>query len=99
MPQKVQTFSPFPKVVTPQRRDDVRWYHRSQWHSLRNWKLRINPVCERCQTAVDLHVHHIKARKQHPELALTLGNLMTLCRRCHSLEEHETKPDHYEHGH
>lgn len=30
------------------------------------------------------HVDHIKTRRQHPELALDINNLRTLCESCHN---------------
>ncbi|WP_013627829.1 HNH endonuclease [Rubinisphaera brasiliensis] len=91
MPDKINTFNPFPNHSTPQsRREDIAWYHMARWIRLRNWKLRIDPVCQRCGTHHDLHVHHIRPRKQCPELALQLSNLKTLCRRCHGIEEQES---------
>lgn len=35
-------------------------------------------------------VHHIKPIKEHPELALSLDNLMSLCDQCHD-EMHPEK--------
>ncbi|HCS50922.1 HNH endonuclease signature motif containing protein [Rubinisphaera sp.] len=88
MPDKIKTFNPFPHATpSHQRREDMQWYHLARWRRLRNWKLRLNPTCQRCGTHEDLHVHHIKPRKQFPELALQLENLKTLCRKCHGIEE------------
>ena len=33
-----------------------------------------------------LDVDHVITFKSHPELAYTKGNLMTLCRKCHTLK-------------
>ena len=42
--------------------------------------------CQRCGAKGRLEVHHIKRVKEHPELAYTLKNLMTLCGACHAKE-------------
>nr|WP_081831803.1 HNH endonuclease signature motif containing protein [Geomicrobium sp. JCM 19038] len=34
-------------------------------------------------------VHHIKPRKDYPELALTSSNLESICPRCHNKEHPE----------
>ena len=49
---------------------------------LRKWKLGLIP---RPRDAT--MVHHIKPRKQYPELELVLDNLESLCDQCHN-EEH-----------
>ena len=38
-------------------------------------RIRVNPATV---------VHHIKPREEHPELALELSNLISLCERCHN---------------
>ena len=51
------------------------------WQKIRREKLRINPVCEICQSAYNLQIHHIRYPEiwgeEQPE------DLMTVCDRCH----------------
>lgn len=42
------------------------------------------PVCVICGNDKFKHVHHIKTRRQSPELVFEKSNLITLCRSCHS---------------
>ena len=57
------------------------------WHKIRKTKIRRNPLCEICeQHDIDTPatvVHHIKEITTHPELRLTMSNLMSLCHDCH----------------
>lgn len=43
--------------------------------------------CQSCESAEELHAHHIKQRAKFPELAHDVNNGVTLCRTCH-LKEH-----------
>lgn len=86
--------------VDPQhagRLDDKRFYGRTAWGKLRSLKLSLDPLCERCEreglTVVAGHVHHVKARKAYPDLALDLDNLEALCVPCHTKEENQRKRD------
>ncbi len=78
-----------------QRAEDKRFYGRVAWQKLRALKLATDPLCDHCEkrglTVPAVHVHHVKARKTHPDLALDLDNLQGLCIACHSREE-KTKP-------
>lgn len=58
-------------------------YHRC-WETLKKRALkRDNYTCQECGSTECLEVHHIKTRKNYPELAHNLDNLKTLCRTCH----------------
>jgi len=69
-----------------------------RWRKVSKQKLRRNPLCE---DPLDTHgentqtarqVHHVKGLREHPELAYELGNLMSVCTRCHAkLEEREKR--------
>jgi 5-methylcytosine-specific restriction endonuclease McrA len=67
---------------------------RSFW--IREVKERDNYTCQVCgknKTCLgfrQLHAHHIKSKKQHPELMYDLDNGITLCNRCH--KTYENKP-------
>lgn len=44
-------------------------------------------TCQKCgATGIELHAHHIKSFKGHPELRWELSNGLTLCHRCHRAE-------------
>ena len=47
--------------------------------------------CCRCGTEHNLHAHHIKPKRTHPELKLDLANGITLCYRCHKAEHERTR--------
>lgn len=47
--------------------------------------------CMECGNVNDLHAHHIKSFKNHPELRYDVNNGITLCGHCHRLH-------HIEHG-
>lgn len=65
----------------------------SSWRKVRSLKLRKDPLCEcaRCKAAgitkAAVLVHHIKPIKAHPELRLTLSNLLSMAFDCHEIEE------------
>lgn len=45
---------------------------------------RDHATCQRCDaTGVELHAHHLKSFKDHPELRWDVANGETLCFRCH----------------
>lgn len=69
-----------------QRRDpaDRRFYASAAWQRFRVWFLAAHPVCEDCERAPAVEVHHQKKRKQFPELAFEEDNCQGLCHSCHS---------------
>ena len=50
-----------------------------------------NPICQMCGEEPSHHVHHIKPRKEYPELAFVVENVMCYCHSCHSTLEAEVK--------
>jgi len=62
-----------------------KFYQSKAWRNLRAYKLSLNPLCENenCKN-VATEVHHIKERKDFPELQLEINNLQSLCKPCHS---------------
>lgn len=98
MPKKIPTYRP--RILgtpeqqrrayesQPKRIADRKFLNSAAWRRVRALKLRDNPLCERCQRNGRLepatHVHHVKERSIHPELALELSNLESLCTSCHS---------------
>lgn len=71
--------------------NDKRIYYREEylksehWKKLRNDKLILNPVCERCGNKQRTEPHHLRYKNLFD---VTIEDLMTLCRKCHYLEHH-----------
>ncbi len=73
----------------PNYREDARRKNRSgSHHKWVNAVLsRDKATCQKCGAInIELHAHHIKSYKDHPELRFDLANGITLCFRCHWLE-------------
>ena len=53
------------------------------WQKVRKMKIRQDPCCEACDKqgvdTIATVVHHIKEITTHPELRLTMSNLVSLC--------------------
>ncbi|MDD2283570.1 MAG: HNH endonuclease signature motif containing protein, partial [Eubacteriales bacterium] len=59
-----------------------------RWRRVREMKLKIAPLCEKCKregkvTAAEI-VHHIKPISQGGAVT-DMGNLMSVCRHCHDV--------------
>lgn len=72
-----------------------KFYKSSAWNKLRKVALdRDNNECQECKRAGRVskgqNVHHIKEIYYHPELAMELDNLETLCINCHNNEHDRT---------
>ncbi|KEK17354.1 endonuclease [Bacillus manliponensis] len=71
-----------------------KFYDSKAWRDCRKLALiRDNYLCQECLNndsiiSADM-VHHIKERTDHPELALALDNLVSLCNACHNKEHPE----------
>lgn len=65
-----------------------RWALKSrQWPKVRREALRRDGWrCQHCGWVRGLEVHHLRPVREAPELAFSLDNLLTLCRRCHTDE-------------
>ena len=60
-----------------------------RWPAVRRHHLEREPACVACGRSKDLEVHHIKPYRDHPELELDAGNLITLCADpCHFVFGH-----------
>lgn len=80
----------------------MKFYKSKAWLTLRKKALkRDNYECQMCKKKGKYHkaenVHHIKEVKQHPEQALHLDNLLSLCIKCHNeihdrLDQQQKKP-------
>ena len=55
-----------------------------EFRALKKIVLRDFPFCVMCGNTSHLHIHHIKTRRECPELAFDKKNLITLCRSCHA---------------
>jgi 5-methylcytosine-specific restriction enzyme A len=67
----------------------MKFYKGKDWMKLRQEALeRDHYECQVCKSKGKYRaaecVHHMKEVKQHPELALTLNNLQSLCNQCHN---------------
>ena len=71
-------------------------YNTQQWKNLRKSMLMIHPLCQNCLRQLATDVHHIKeistgeTLEEMKELAFNSGNLICLCKKCHS-EMHKNK--------
>ena len=73
------------------RQEDKNFYSSTRWVKFRRWFLSEHPLCQRCEAAgrvtLAVHVHHIKPRKDRPDLAFDEANCEALCQPCHNAEE------------
>jgi 5-methylcytosine-specific restriction endonuclease McrA len=71
----------------PEYREAHAFYNSARWRKLRAAFLRANPLCQDCEklgrVTLATEVHHVKERRDHPELAYSPENLAGLCKRCH----------------
>jgi 5-methylcytosine-specific restriction endonuclease McrA len=71
------------KSITPKSSKKQRGFNQVAWSSM--VKIR-DGKCMKCSSVYDLHAHHIKSFKDHPELRYDVNNGITLCGICHRLE-------------
>jgi 5-methylcytosine-specific restriction endonuclease McrA len=77
---------------TEQQKASKKFLNSRAWLRCRALKLSKDPWCERCaltkeQPVPAVDIHHIQPRDTHPELALVIDNLMSLCKKCHGIVE------------
>jgi 5-methylcytosine-specific restriction protein A len=105
MPSRVPTYRPrrfsTPRALTAghryerraDRQEDKDFYKSPPWRKLRAAFLAAFPLCHDCdargRTEAARHVHHVKDRKAHPDLALDWDNLQALCVGCHNRKRAE----------
>jgi cytochrome c556 len=58
-------------------------YNSGGWQEVRNLKRSRTPICEVCQRARAVEVHHKRSVLEAPHLALDYANLMSVCEACH----------------
>ena len=66
-----------------------RWpelYNSKEWKTLRDRKLRENPICQKCGTFKATEVHHLIPHRGDLNLFYNYDNLVALCHDCHSEE-------------
>ena len=71
------------QVRTPESKSFLR---SRAWRNVRARAMtRDHYICQECDTPTGESGHgdHIKPRETHPELALDVDNVQTLCERCH----------------
>ena len=77
-----------PELFARLRDSADQFYGTTRWRKLRAVFRAANPLCAECakagRTVAGLEVHHLKPRRQFPELAYDLNNLEHLCKPCHS---------------
>lgn len=88
-----------PRLKDQQKKNNIylnqsaEYYNSKTWKDLRNYQLKIKPLCERCLakgkvTAAE-HVHHIipfisgRTKADKLKLFTDIDNLMSLCYECH----------------
>jgi 5-methylcytosine-specific restriction protein A len=98
MPKRVPSYRP-PLLGPPgraaadyrrsgSRMADNQFYASTPWRTLRRAFLASVPLCHDCRQrglmVYATEVHHIKERRDFPELAFDWDNLMALCKACHN---------------
>jgi 5-methylcytosine-specific restriction endonuclease McrA len=53
---------------------------------LRDLKLKTNPICQVCDSALALEVHHIQPVSKAPDREMDWENLQSICPDCHKAE-------------
>lgn len=76
----------------PERKESKTFYATRAWRAFREVILAERPLCQRCETLKQplrpaQHVHHIKPRREYPELTYEPSNMRALCHACHSAIE------------
>lgn len=65
-----------------------------EWKALRHVAFeRYGRVCAKCGAKDELHVDHVIPKYRRPDLALDLGNLQILCRRCNFAKGFHSQDD------
>lgn len=75
-------------------------YNTSKWIKLRNYKMQVNPLCEKCleedRITPAIHIHHItpfmngRTNEQIKWLGFDFNNLKSLCLICHQEQHNDT---------
>jgi 5-methylcytosine-specific restriction protein A len=101
MPDRIATYrapcTPSPEAIRaayrrrPERASNNAFYASARWRNLRTSVLRDSPLCRQCRdegrVTLASHVHHVKPRDTHPELAFARTNLEPLCQPCHNAQD------------
>jgi 5-methylcytosine-specific restriction endonuclease McrA len=95
MPDKIPQYEP--PGSADSRAAAKRFYASARWRRFRARILRRDPLCVRClaetppRYRASEHVHHLRARRDHPALAFNPENVVALCEACHPAAEAETR--------
>jgi hypothetical protein len=60
------------------------FYWSARYRRFRRWLLSERPVCEDCQRAASVDIHHTRGLAQHPEDLCDQEQTLCLCHSCHS---------------
>ena len=83
--------------IDKRRADTLKWKSGPDYLWQQAVKERDNFACQHCSTTKQLHAHHVKPKAAFPDLALDIGNGITLCKACH-LNEHRRMKAEVERG-
>lgn len=88
--------------LSPERKADHAFYNSAAWLKFRAWFLSEHPLCTDCmklgRSVPAQNVHHIKERKDFPELTFDANNLEGLCVAHHSARTMAATHRKYPHG-
>jgi 5-methylcytosine-specific restriction enzyme A len=59
-------------------------YSTARFRRFRRWLLTRRPICQDCQHAAALDVHHCRGLAAHPDDLCDPQQTLTLCHQCHS---------------
>ena len=68
------------KSITPKTSKRARGFKQVAWSTMVKER---DKKCAECGSVYDLHAHHIKPYKSHPDLRYDVSNGITLCADCH----------------
>lgn len=68
------------KSITPKTSKRARGFKQVAWSTMVKER---DKKCTECGSVYDLHAHHIKPYKSHPDLRYDVANGITLCADCH----------------
>lgn len=95
MPTKPKTFESMRATVDARSRyrfdPGQAFYRTSRWLRLRKIVLDKQPICGKCQRNPATDVDHIEPRYLRPDLEWDEGNLMALCKPCHTRKTNEER--------
>ena len=79
-PRTVVLKQVYKKSISPKSSKTKRGFKNIAWATLVKER---DGKCAECGSVYDLHAHHVKGYKRHPELRYDVNNGITLCGECH----------------